>query len=72
MDKVIMIGCDLHDVSLVLKVADGPGPSLRKGFLTARRAELIDWIREYAGERQATRIVWSVFHLNHRHREPVK
>jgi transposase len=59
MDKVIMIGCDLHDVSLVLKVADGAGPSLRKGFATARRAELIAWIRDYAVQRNATRIVFA-------------
>ncbi|HJT31901.1 MAG TPA: IS110 family transposase [Pirellulales bacterium] len=59
MSKVIMIGCDLHDVSLVLKVAEGPGPSLRKAFLTARRAELIEWIRAYAAQRQATRIVFA-------------
>jgi transposase len=59
MSKIIMIGCDLHDVSLVLKVADGLGPSLRKGFLTARRAELIDWIKAYAAERQASRIVFA-------------
>jgi transposase len=59
MSKVIMIGCDLHDVSLVLKVADGPGPSLRKAFLTARRVELIAWIRDFAAERKATRIVFA-------------
>lgn len=59
MSKVIMIGCDLHDVSMVLKVADGLGPSLRKGFLTARRAELIEWIWEYANEREAKRIVFA-------------
>jgi len=59
MDKVIMIGCDLHDVSLVLKVADGPGPSLRKGFLTARRTELIEWVWEYANQRGAKRIVFA-------------
>lgn len=57
MCKTIMIGCDLHDHSLVLKVADGTGPSLRKGFLTARRAELIVWLKEFAAERGATRIV---------------
>lgn len=59
MSKVIMIGCDLHDVSLVLKVADGLEPSLRKGFLTARRSELIAWIREYAAQRNASRIVFA-------------
>jgi transposase len=57
MNKNIMIGCDLHDVSLVLKVADGTGPSLRKGFLTARRAEMIAWVKDFAAQRGATRIV---------------
>jgi transposase len=54
-----MIGCDLHDASLVLKVADGLGPSLRKAFATARRAELIEWIRDYADKRGAGRIVFA-------------
>lgn len=57
MSKTIMIGCDLHDHSLVLKVADGTGPSLRKGFLTARRAELIAWMQDFAAQHGATRIV---------------
>jgi transposase len=59
MSKTIMIGCDLHDSSLVLRVADGLGPSLRKDFLTARRAELIAWIKTHAAERGATRVVFA-------------
>jgi transposase len=57
MSKVIMIGCDLHDVRMVLRVAEGTNPSLRKAFLTARRSELIDWIRSYTAEHKATRVV---------------
>ena len=59
MDKIIMIGCDLHDKTTVLKVADGTGPSLRQGFLTVRRAEMIAWIRDFASQRRATRIVFA-------------
>lgn len=59
MDKIIMIGCDLHDKTTVLKVADGTGPSLRQGFLTGRRAEMIAWIRDFASQRRATRIVFA-------------
>lgn len=59
MCKVIMIGCDLHDTTTVLKVADGPGPSVRKGFLTANRAGMISWMKEFAAQRGATRIVFA-------------
>ena len=31
MCKVIMIGCDLHDATMVLKVADGPGATGAQG-----------------------------------------
>jgi|GEM_PF-7035861 len=56
---VIMIGCDLHDSTMVLKVADGPGASLRKGFLTANRAGMIAWIKEFAAARGAQRMVFA-------------
>ncbi len=59
MCKVIMIGCDLHDTTTVLKVADGPGPSVRKGFLTVNRAGMISWIKDFAARRGATRIVFA-------------
>lgn len=59
MSEVIMIGCDLHDVRTVLRVAEGKEPSLRKGFATAQRAEMIEWIRSYAAERGAARIVFA-------------
>jgi transposase len=59
MCKVIMIGCDLHDMTTVLKLADGPGASVRKGFLTSRREEMIVWIKEFAAQRGAERIVFA-------------
>jgi transposase len=57
MNKTIMIGCDVHDATLVLKIADGTGPSLRKAFRTDNRPQLIAWLHGYAAERGATRIV---------------
>lgn len=59
MCEAIMIGCDLHDASTVLKVADGPGLSVRKGFLTSNRVGMIEWIRGFAAERGATRVVFA-------------
>lgn len=59
MRKVIMIGCDLHDSKTVLRVADGPGASVRKGFETADRPGMIAWLKEFAAERKATRIVFA-------------
>jgi transposase len=59
MCKVIMIGCDLHDVTSVLMVADGPGTPVRKGFATANRAGMVDWIKEFAAQRGARRIVFA-------------
>jgi transposase len=59
MCKVIMIGCDLHDTTTVLKAADGPGASVRKGFQTSNRAGMIAWMRDFAVERGATRIVFA-------------
>jgi transposase len=57
MSKVIMIGCDLHDARMVLKVAEGCEPSVRQGFATSNRAGMIAWLKEFAARRGATRIV---------------
>lgn len=57
MSKVIMIGCDLHDATMALKVAVGPEASVRKGFATSNREGLIAWLKEYAAKHQAKRIV---------------
>jgi len=59
MCKVIMIGCDLHDSTTVLMVADGPGTPVRKGFVTANRAGMIEWLHDYAVRRGAERIVFA-------------
>ncbi len=59
MCKTIMIGCDLHDATTVLKVAEGPGTSVRKHFATADRAGMIAWLKEFAATREATRIVFA-------------
>src|SRR5689334_19181462 len=59
MNKVIMIGCDLHDTTTALMVADGPGTPVRKGFATANRAGMIEWMREFAVQRGAERIVFA-------------
>jgi transposase len=59
MCKVIMIGCDLHDTTTVLMAADGPGTPVRKGFATANRAGMIEWMQEFAVQRGAERIVFA-------------
>lgn len=59
MNKVIMIGCDLHDATMVLRVADGPEDSLRKSFPTDQRDELIAWLKCFAAQRGAERIVFA-------------
>jgi transposase len=58
MSKSIMIGCDLHDKTMVLRIAEGLQDSLRKTFPTDQRAELIRWLKEFAAQRQAERIVF--------------
>jgi transposase len=59
MCKVIMIGCDLHDSTTVLMVADGPETPERKGFATSNRAGMIEWMKDFALRRGATRIVFA-------------
>ena len=59
MCKVIMIGCDLHDSTTVLKVADGPDATVRKGFATSNRSAMIEWVKDFASQRGAVRIVFA-------------
>lgn len=58
MSKIIMIGCDLHDATMVLRVAEGSGEPMGKTFPTAERGEMIDWLFKLARERDAERIVF--------------
>jgi transposase len=57
MNKVTMIGCDVHDGSLVLKVAVGHEAAIKKTFGGAEVAEMIGWLKEFALQRKAPRIV---------------
>ena len=57
MSKVTMIGCDLHDASLVLRVAVGQEPSVGKRFVGSEVVEMIVWLKEFARRQEAPRIV---------------
>lgn len=59
MNKVTMIGCDLHDVSMVLKVAVDSTESIRKAFPTSKTGEMVAWIKTFAGKQGTPRIVFA-------------
>ena len=59
MSKVIMIGCDLHDAWMRLKIAVGPGKAMAKSFATADVLAMIAWIKEFAAQHGAVRIVFA-------------
>lgn len=59
MDKVTMIGCDLHDVNMLLMVAVGDGEAVRKSMPTADVVGLSAWIREFAERHGCSRIVFA-------------
>ena len=59
MSKVIMIGCDLHDASMLLKVAEGTGQPVTKSFPTAEASAMIGWVQDFAAGRGASRIVFA-------------
>ena len=48
MSKVTMIGCDLHDRTMMLKVAVGAGKPVKKSFATANTEGLIVWIKDFS------------------------
>src|SRR5688572_19032418 len=57
MSKVIMIGCDLHDRTMLLRIADGRGEAVTKGFVTSEAATMIAWVKDFARQRGVSRIV---------------
>jgi transposase len=57
MSKVTMIGCDVHDASLVLRLAVGQDAAIRKTFGGSEVAEMIGWLKEFSLRREAPRIV---------------
>jgi transposase len=58
MSKVIMIGGDVHDSSVRLRIASGAAESVGKSFVAADVSTMIAWIQEFAARRGATRIVF--------------
>lgn len=59
MSETIMCGCDLHDVTTVLRVAAGTGESVPREFPTIDREAMVDWLRTFAREHGAERIVFA-------------
>ena len=59
MSKVTMIGCDLHDCWMLLKVAVGSEKPVKKSFQTSQAAEMIDWLKEFARRHDSRRIVFA-------------
>src|SRR5580658_10802193 len=59
MSKVIMIGCDLHDARMVLKLCCDSGASVRKSWETSDVDGLIEFLKGFAAERDAERIVFA-------------
>jgi|SRR5579863_1355763 len=57
MNKVIMIGCDLHDATMRLRMSADAGKSVAKSFPTADVAVTLAWIRDFAARHGASRIV---------------
>jgi transposase len=58
MSKVIMIGCDVHDAKLVMKLACGAEPqTVLKSWAAADVPGLIEWLGQFAAEHGAERIV---------------
>ena len=60
MNQVIIVGCDLHDRSLLLKAACGMDAPQQKSFLNDcdGRQEMLDFLLAFAQQHQADRIVF--------------
>ena len=61
MSKVIMVGCDLHDRSMLIRFAVGQGDPQQASFSNERLGWglLIQKLREVADQHQADRIVFA-------------
>ena len=59
MSKVIMIGCDLHDNSMRLRVSAGRGRSIGISFDTADAPAMIRWVKDFASKQDSSRIVFA-------------
>jgi len=60
MSQVTMIGCDLHDRKMLLKIAVGTAPSIEKAFSNdlLGRGLMIDFVHELAESQGSERIVF--------------
>jgi len=60
MNQVIIVGCDLHDRSLLLKAACGMDAPQQKSFLNDcdGRQAMLDFLLAFAQQHQADRIVF--------------
>ena len=59
MSKIIMIGCDLHDVRMRLKLCCDQDPVVSKWWQTEDVDGLIQFVKSFAAERGAQRIVFA-------------
>jgi hypothetical protein len=55
--KAIMIGCDLHDGTMRIKIAAGPGKAVTKSFATVGMHTMIAGLKEFAARQGVSRIV---------------
>lgn len=60
MRKVIMIGCDLHDKTMLLKIAEGPGEAQTQSVknTAAGRVKMIEGFKKQAAAAGAARVVF--------------
>src|SRR5450755_2638053 len=61
MQNVIMIGCDLHDKNMLLKIAVNRDPSMQQivGNTAAERQRMIERLKTQAEERGAKEILFA-------------
>jgi transposase len=59
MNKVTMIGCDLHDRFMLLMVAANSEKPVKKSFETSRPGEMIAWLQDFARRHDSARIVFA-------------
>jgi transposase len=59
MSKVIMIGCDLHDEWMRLRIAADSGKPVSKSFKTVEVPAMIAWTKDFASRHDGLRIVFA-------------
>ena len=61
MEKLTMVGCDLHDRSMLLKYAGGSEKPKKRSFGTdsGARRKMVEMLKQYSEKAGATRIVFA-------------